>query len=112
MKRRETYLYIDIQTVNSEPVDDTDFHHIRRKVKYVALNGAGSTLATKTYAQATPQNSIDFINYVVSQTLTLIRIIRTDWSLVFEHREFERHLAILNLRHERVAPYVANRVRF
>jgi hypothetical protein len=111
MTRREISLYIDIQMADSEPVGDTAPHHLRQSVKYVALNGAGSILATKTYAQATQQNSINFINYVLGRTSTPIRIIRTDWSLVFE-REFARHLSIFNLRHERVAPYAANDLRF
>jgi hypothetical protein len=111
MTRRKTSLYIDIQMADSEPVSDTAPHQLRRSVKYVALNGAGSILATKTYAQATRQNSINFINYVLGRTSTPIRIIRTDWSLVFEG-EFARHLAILNLRHERVAPYEANDLCF
>ena len=111
MTRREISLYIDIRIATSEPVSDTIPHHLRRSAKYVALNGAGSILATKTYAQATRQNSINFINYVLGRTSTPIRIIRTDWNLVFE-REFARHLAILNLRLERVAPYAANDLRF
>jgi hypothetical protein len=86
---------------NSESVDDTGPGRLWRPVKYVAHNEAGSILATKTYARATWQNSIDFISYVLGRTANPIRVIRTDWSLVFQEA-FTRHLAIHNLKHERI----------
>lgn len=109
MTRRETPLYIDVRVAGSGQVEDTISRRSQQTVKYVALSGTGSVLATKTYAQSTRQNSIDFINYVLGRASSHIRVIRTDWSLVFEG-EFARHLTILNLRHERIAPYSANDV--
>jgi hypothetical protein len=74
------------------------------RVKYIAIDKVRSVSVSKTYTKSSQQNSIDFINHLMSQKALPMRVICTDNGSMFQ-REFEKHLMKLGLRHERLSPH-------
>jgi hypothetical protein len=100
---RKTSLRIEIRMGEFNLIEDNNSHHQSQPVKYIARDERGLVMASKTYNNATPWNSIDFIDYLMQQVGMPIRVIRADMSLVFQ-RKFEEHLMKLGIQFERTNP--------
>lgn len=103
MIMRKISLRIEIRMGEFNLIGDNNSHPQRRTVQYIARDERGLIRSSKTYNNATLQNSIDFINYLMQQVGIPIHVIRADMSLVFQ-RKFEEHLMKLGIHFERTNP--------
>src|SRR4051812_34937914 len=105
MTMRKTSLHIEIRTGEFNLIEDNNARYQRRPVQYIARDERGLIRASKTYNNATPQNSIDFLKHIMPQVLIQINSIHTDSGTAF-YGPFTKYLAERRMQHKRKPPYV------
>ncbi len=105
MAKQGICMQIDIRQTDTGAGEKSGPSSHPRQVKYVALNERGVVRLDKLYGSATPQNSMDFLKYIMAQVTIPINSILTDSDPAFDEA-FTRYLTVCRIQHKRKSPYV------